>query len=148
MSDITQKKLSFEDGQNLAAALQQRRALREQKIQSRETEATLRGLDQHITKTLNEYAENLLACWFVIETEYDPLVTGFSCLLRRGQALNARHMAQQLQAQKQHEAELAKLPQAEQEPSDNREGKEITEVPPNVIPLDTKGHGIVVAPNM
>src|SRR5579859_7654569 len=90
----TRPKLEFNEAIKIGGALERLAYLSQQSVITREAEAETRGLNQHLDGVAKQYLPELLGAWFVVETEYDPLVGSIAALLRRSGAVNARDAAQ------------------------------------------------------
>ncbi len=114
--------LTIEEARQLGGAIQRLNELGNSKILIPTHEAEQKGLRDYITRITSAHADELLACWFAIHNEYEPLIESFASLLMRAQrTIEARYRA-------------ANPP--ESEPGQGQAQQEATAATPaNVVPL-------------
>lgn len=91
-------RLTIKEAQEIAGAVQRLSEIGTGAIITPGNEAESKALRKFVQDKMSEYAQDFLACFFVVATEYEPLVQGFTGLLRRSSALMNR--AQQEQEEK------------------------------------------------
>lgn len=82
--------LTVQDIQNIGAAYARLIELRDQKVVTVNTEAELKGLIEFLSKELIDNADELLACWLAVKTEYEPALSLLSRISIRVAGLNHR----------------------------------------------------------
>lgn len=85
--------ITEEAARKLAEAIARLTELGDSKIINPTTEAEVKGLRQFISNTTAEHANELIACWFAVHFEYEPLIHGFAGLLSRANGILARNLA-------------------------------------------------------
>ena len=80
------EKLTIDIANQIGGALQRLNEIGSATIIDPKNEAEQRALVTYLGSTLPQYANELLTCWFVIRTEYQPLVNSCAAILRRATA--------------------------------------------------------------
>jgi hypothetical protein len=88
-------KLTIDNAQKIAGAFQRLQEIGSGAIIQPGNEAESKALKKFLSDQMTEYAQDFLTCFFIVATEYEPLVTGVAGLLRRGGAIAARINQQQ-----------------------------------------------------
>ena len=113
--------LSEQVATEIAGSLHRLNELGDSTIVNPATEAEVKGLRQYLANTLPQYANELIANWFIMRNEYEPLIGGFTALMRRANwALNVEAAA------RQEAAKGNTVPLAQNEPGPTTD---------NIIPL-------------
>jgi hypothetical protein len=93
--------LTPQDMQQATAALGRLNELSQSKIINPRDDAERKGLTNFLQGFCFSHAGELFGCWVAIRQEYEPLITGFTALVRRSlnriDAANAQANAQQKQ---------------------------------------------------
>lgn len=82
--------LTIQQINNIGAAYARLIELRDQKVVTVNTEAELKGLIEFLSKELIDNADELLACWLAVKTEYEPALSLLSRISIRVAGLNHR----------------------------------------------------------
>jgi hypothetical protein len=69
----------------IAGALSRISELSSKKIMESSDATERRALETFVQTTVTAHAEELLGCWFTVNTQYRPLVQGVAALLRNAQ---------------------------------------------------------------
>lgn len=89
--------LTVEVAQSIGQALARLQEIGNSVIIDPKHEAEVKGIRAYLASTVPQHANELLACWFAVHNEYEPLINGFVGLLTRANAvIGARQ--QQIQA--------------------------------------------------
>jgi hypothetical protein len=80
-------KLTRSDVQQLADAYRRYAELSTQTLETPNRDSELAGLRSYLTEKLFSHANELLGCWIVLDTEYQPLINGFVALQSRANAV-------------------------------------------------------------
>lgn len=84
---MNQVKLTFESASALAGALTRLTELSANEIINPKDEAEKKGLEQFLSNNVPQHLNELLACWFAVRNEYEPLINGFVGLISRSNAI-------------------------------------------------------------
>lgn len=85
--------LTIQQINNIGAAYARLIELRDQKVVTVNTEAELKGLIEFLSKELIDNADELLACWLAVKTEYEPALSLLSRISIRVTGLNRQRAA-------------------------------------------------------
>jgi len=85
------KPLELNEGRDLINAVNKLNALSAQKILTKTSDAEKAGLDSYVRTALYEHASVLLACWFAVRTEYEPLINSVGAILNRVNGMKQLH---------------------------------------------------------
>jgi hypothetical protein len=115
-----QNPLSPEIANQIGGAIQRLSQLSESKIVTQESDAEKAGLTNFLQRVVVEHADELIASWYAVRMEYEPLVNGFAGLMARASGILKRKE----EFIRQHEAAKAAEAAEQQQPT-----------PDNVVPL-------------
>jgi hypothetical protein len=87
--------LTFEAAQKLGGAIQRLSELAAAPVITPTSEAEQKGLVQFLQAELFKYANELVGSWFVMHTEYEPLIGCVASLLSRANGVLSRNAAAQ-----------------------------------------------------
>lgn len=86
--------LSIETATQIAGAIARLQEIGHSTIIDPKSEAEQKGLQQFLANTLPQHSNELIACWFAVKTEYEPLIQGVQGLLRRATAAQPKQPEQ------------------------------------------------------
>lgn len=95
--------LTPEIASQIGGAIAELNVLNEQKILTQENEAKKNGLNNFLNRALREHADELIASWFAVHLEYEPMIHGFVGLMSRATGIMKRRSEAQQQAQAQQD---------------------------------------------
>lgn len=75
--------LTMQQIQNIGAAYARLMELKSQKVLTVNTETEVKGLIEFLSSELIAHADELLACWLVARTEYEPMLNIFARIAGR-----------------------------------------------------------------
>lgn len=75
--------LTMQQIQNIGAAYARLMELKTQKVLTVNTETEVRGLLEYLSSELIAHADELIACWLVARTEYEPMLNIFARIAGR-----------------------------------------------------------------
>lgn len=107
---------------DIAGALHRLNELGDSTILNPATESEVLGLRKYLANELPKYANELIANWFIMRNEYEPIIAGFNALTRRA------HFALQLEANARARGGSS-VPLPPQQQDENSK-------PTNIIPLN------------
>lgn len=103
-----QNPLTPEIASQIGGAIAELQVLGESKIVTQENDAKKAGLNAFLTRALAEHADELIASWFAVHLEYEPMIHGFVGLMSRASAImqrRAQHQAAQAEEQQPKQAD-------------------------------------------
>lgn len=111
--------LTDDEAQQIGGAIHALKEIGTTKIISPQHEAEQKGNLAFLQRILVEHADELLASWFAVHHEYEPLVGAFAALLSRATGVIQRTQAARAAAQAKSEdnSKPAAEPTPEAEPS-------------------------------
>lgn len=89
-SEQQPKPLTIQDIQSIGAAYARLMELRAQKVLTVNTETEVRGLVEFLSSELIGHADELIACWLAVKTEYEVLLTTVGRMLARVDGIRAK----------------------------------------------------------
>jgi hypothetical protein len=95
--------LTPEIASQIGGAIAELQVMNEIRIVTQESEAKKAGLQSFLNRALAEHADELIASWFAVHLEYEPLIHGFVGLMSRSSGIlqkRAEHMAKQAEGTK------------------------------------------------
>ena len=97
--------LTDDEARQIGGALHRLAEIGSSKIINPAAEAEQKGLLNFLSRVLVEHADEMLASWYVCNTEYQVLINGFAALLSRATGVIQKSQAQRAAQQQPPAAE-------------------------------------------